>query len=386
MKFRDEISESLTLKFAQAANARKKKGERIISLGLGEPDFNTPTEIIDATVKTLKNKQSKYSAPLGVLSLRTRISEKLKSENKINASADNIVITPGAKQALQIALMALLEPDDEIVMIMPAYVSYIPQVLIAEPTAKVKYLDLNKDDHSLDINSLKNIVTEKTKAIIINTPHNPTGAVLKKKQLEELFKIAEKHNSFIISDEVYEKLTFNGAEHFSIGALEAVPQKVITVNGYSKSHAMTGWRIGYACFSNELKTRILKIQQHINTNTCTFIQEALGEVLPIDTSYLVEYNKTLEYRIDIYNNFINRVHRIKGVLPKGSFFAFLNISELGMDSNTFASRLIEETGVAVTPGIAFGNKWDDHIRVSLAVDDKTLEEAFQLIEKFISKL
>ncbi|MFC2152093.1 pyridoxal phosphate-dependent aminotransferase [Bacteroidota bacterium] len=386
MEFNPKISESLTLKFAQAAAERKKRGEKIISLGLGEPDFNTPKEIVDATVKVLKSKQSKYSAPLGVQILRDKIAEKLHLENNIKATSENIIVTPGAKQALQIILMALLEPNDEVVMIMPAYVSYVPQVLISEPTAKIKYVDLNKEDHSLDIELLSEIVSDKTKAIIINTPQNPAGAVLKKDELEKLFILAKRNNSFIISDEVYEKLVFNGASHFSIGAFEEVPDRVITINGFSKSHAMTGWRLGYACFPEELKTKVLKIQQHINTNTCTFIQEALGEVLPIDSSYLVRYNEILEKRVQLYKEFLDRVSKINGVLPNGSFFAFLNISELNIDSNTFASQLIDKTGVAVTPGIAFGENWDDHIRISLAVDNRTLEEAFYLIEDFISKL
>lgn len=386
MKFRKEIGESLTLKFAQAAGARKARGEKIISLGLGEPDFSTPKEIIEATVKVLNSKQSKYSSPLGFPSLKTKISEKFKSENNINVNSENIVVTPGAKQALQIILMAILEPDDEVVMIMPAYVSYVPQVLIAEPTAKIKYVDLNKEDHSLDLKFLSEIISEKTKAIILNTPHNPTGVVLSREELSKLYNIAKKYNSYIISDEVYEKLIYNGVKHVSIGSFEEKPERVVTINGFSKSHAMTGWRVGYACFPEELKTKVLKIQQHINTNTCTFIQEALGEVLPIDSSYLVKYNELLEKRVQLYKRFIDKVPKIKGVLPNGSFFAFMNISELKIDSNTFASKLINETGVAVTPGIAFGENWDDHIRISFAVNNEILDEAFQLIENFVLKL
>jgi aspartate aminotransferase len=383
MRFREEIGESLTLKFAQSVSDRKARGEKIISLGLGEPDFNTPKEIIDATINVLNSRQSCYSAPLGVYALREKIAEKFKIENNINANAENIIITPGAKQALQIMLMALLEPYDEVVMIMPAYVSYIPQVFIAEPSANIKYVDLNKENHSIDFESLRKLINPKTKVIIINTPHNPTGVVLRKEELVKLLILAQKNNCYVISDEVYEKFVFNESIHYSIGSFESVPKNVITINSFSKSHAMTGWRLGYACFPKDLKTKVLKIQQHINTNTCTFIQEALVEALPIDSSYLLKYNKLLEERVQLYNNLIKRVVNIKGVLPNGSFFAFMNISELNMDSNTFASKLIEDTGVAVTPGIAFGKNWDDHIRISLAVNNKTLVEAFQLVESFI---
>jgi aspartate aminotransferase len=386
MHFRKEIGQSLTLKFAQVVAEKRKKGEKIISLGLGEPDFNTPKEIVDSTIEILKSKQSMYSSPLGIIKLREKIVEKLKKENNIVTDINNILVTPGAKQALLIILMALLEPEDEVIVIMPSYVSYIPQILIAEPNARIKYVDIDKTDHNLNIDALKNKITYKTKAIVINTPLNPTGKVFKKNELKQLFDVASQNNIYIISDEVYEKLIFSNVTHFSIGSLESIPQNIITINGFSKSHAMTGWRVGYACFPEHLSKKILKLQQHINTNTCTFIQEALGEVLPIDELYIKEYTAKLKLRSEMYDAFLKKNRRLNGVLPEGSFFAFLNISDLKMDSNTFASELLERTGVATTPGIAFGENWDDHVRISLAVDSKILEEAFNLISNFINNL
>src|SRR5690625_4839869 len=254
MKFREEIKESLTLKFAETATQRRKANLPIISLGLGEPEFRTPKEIIDATINVLERKNSNYSSPLGVFSLKEKLADRLKKENKINCVADNIIVTPGAKQALQLIAMTLLKPGDEAIVIKASFVSFIPQLLIAEPSCKVIEIDVSKEDFTLDINEIKKSISSKTKLLILNTPNNPAGYTLDNATLKAIYNLAVKHDFYIISDEVYEKLIYGGTEHFSIGSLETEPTNVITINGFSKSHAMTGWRIGYACFPLHLKT------------------------------------------------------------------------------------------------------------------------------------
>lgn len=383
MEFRKEIGESLTLKFAEAANERRNKGEKIISLGLGEPEFNIPPEVVEKTVHVLNTKKSGYSAPLGLPKLRELLAHKFQNENQIPAQPKNIIITPGTKQALQFILMSILEPQDEIIVLMPSFVSFIPQVYIAEPNAKVVEVDINKQDFSIPIEELKSKITNKTKAILINTPNNPAGYIFSEDQLKELYQIAIAQDIFIISDEIYEKLVFGGQKHFSIGSLEAEVSNVITIGGFSKSLAMTGWRVGYACFPKKLSAKLLKLQQHISTNTCTFIQEGLIEALPlIDYSYLSDYNQKLKKRVEKLQDMVSQNPNLYLVEPQGSFFAFLNISELGMDSNTFCSRLITETGVALTPGLAFGKQWDDHVRISLATEDSFIDEGIALIDNF----
>lgn len=386
MKINSQIKESSTLKFAQAARERIVKGEKIISLGLGEPEFDVPNEIVEATRKVLATKKSGYSTPTGLPQLRKKIANKLLVENGIHCTENNIIVTAGAKQAFQIVVSAILRPKDEVIILHPSFVSFVPQVLIAEPDCKVIKIDIDKKDFSLPLRKIENAITSKTKLLIVNSPNNPAGYMLTELELTFLYKLSKKHAFYLISDEIYEKLRFGNQQHFSPGSLETLPKNVITINGFSKSHAMTGWRLGYACFPQELFTDIQKLQMHTNTNTCTFIQEGVANGFDADMSYLDSYNDKLKTRIVWYQEMLERTPQVSGVLPEGGFFAFLNISKTGLDSNTFAGRLIEETGVATTPGLAFGENWDDHIRISFATDDDIVKEGLALIEKFIKNL
>lgn len=382
MFFRDEIGESLTLKFAESARVRREKGLPIISLGLGEPDFDTPTEIVDATIAALRNGTSRYSSPLGLMPLREQIATKLVDENSIPASASNILVAAGAKQAFQIVLMAMLEPEDEVIIVEPAFVSFIPQVLLAEPTCIVHTVNVDSS-FSLPMDELEAKITSRTRAIILNTPNNPAGYVLAEPQLRKLLKLAEAHDCFIISDEVYEKLVYDDQTHFSIGSLEASVKRVVTINGYSKSHAMTGWRLGYACYPQGLNSKIVKIQQHMNTNTCTFVQSAMASAGgSVDMSYLESYCALLKLRRDRVMAVVDSCENLSLFAPASGFFAFVNIGATGLDSNQFCGQLLEETGVATTPGIAFGKSWDNHIRLSYATKDEVLDEGLSKLKQF----
>ena len=384
MKFREEVSESLTLKFAESAARRREQGLPIISLGLGEPDFDTPKQIIDAAKNVLDQGTSKYSSPLGLMDLRKNLASKFIKDNGIACSAENILVAAGAKQAFQIIAMALLEPGDEVIVVTPAFVSFIPQLLIAEPECQVKTLEVKSADFSFPVDKLSRMVTDNTKLIVINSPNNPAGYVLTEQEVRDIYQIAERHDCYLVSDEIYEKLNFSTHAHFSAGSLESEPLRVITINGYSKSHAMTGWRVGYACFPKQLSSRILKIQQHMNTNTCTFIQKALVDAAEVNESYLDEYRKVLAERCDIVVDWESSVHEINLCAPRAGFFAFFDISNLGMSSNEFCGSVIESVGVAMTPGIAFGQAWDTHVRLSFAVPEDTLKEGLRLISSFIS--
>ena len=383
MYFRKEIGESLTLKFAESAGKRREQGLPIISLGLGEPDFDTPRELIDATIQQLQSGNSSYSSPLGLPKLREQIAARLSTENLIPAQAKNILVAAGAKQAFQIVLMAMLQPGDEVIVIEPAFVSFIPQIYLAEPDCVVHTVDVNPENFELPLENIKNILSEKTKAIVINTPNNPAGYVLSEGQLRELFELAVANDCYIISDEVYEKLVFDGQSHFSIGSVETEISQVITINGYSKSHAMTGWRLGYACYPSALNSKILKIQQHMNTNTCTFVQAAMVSVgSNLDMSFLQLYCEKLKVRRDRVAEFIDGCENLNLVAPSSGFFAFIDISQTGLTSNEFCGSLMESTGVATTPGIAFGKNWDDHIRLSYATEDSILDEGLSGLKEF----
>jgi len=244
-------------------------------------------------------------------------------------------------------------------------------------------IDVNKQDFTVPVNEIAGLVTAKTKLIILNTPNNPVGYILSQIQLQQIFELAEKHGFFILADEIYEKLVFSGIPHFSIGSLEHKINRVFTVNGFSKSHAMTGWRLGYLSFPETFASNILKLQQHMHTNTCTFIQVAMNKAFDSGKEVLTEYNFQLAGRAELVAEKITGMDKLSLVKPIAGFFAFINISATGMDSNTFCSRLIETTGVATTPGIAFGTNWNDHVRLSFATSEKLLNEGLRLLKEFV---
>jgi len=384
--FREEINQSLTLQFAEAAGKRRAAGLPIVSLGLGEPDFDTPPEFVEAVTSVLTSGNSKYSSPNGVQGLREKVAQKLQLDNSIPAEPANVVVCAGAKPALSLALMAMLEPGDEVVLLSPSFVSFMPQVLLAEPTVIVKNVSVDADSMSVDMKQLRAAVGPKTKAIIINTPNNPAGFALDQHELESIFTIAEEVDSYIISDEVYEKLTFTENAHVSIGSFEQSVKRVITINGFSKSHALTGWRLGYACIPSKLMSRVTKIQQHMYTNTCTFVQQAAVQAWDFKCKHLDDYRNLLKGRVEQITAWIDTVPELTYIPPRSGFFAFISIKSLGITSNEFCSGLLSQTGVATTPGLAFGTEWDDHFRVSFAVSNADLQKGLASISEYVGSL
>lgn len=382
MHFRQEIGASLTLQFAEAANERRAQGQPILSLGLGEPDFDTPAPIIEAVQKVLSQGNSRYGGALGVAPLREHIALKLRKDNGIDCPASSIMVTAGAKQALSMVLMAMLEPADEVIVVSPCFVSFVPQIYLAEPSAKVHTVYVDKASHALPLDAIEAAINSKTRAILINSPNNPAGYVSGADELKKLYELAARNNVYLISDEVYEKLVLGDARHISPGSFESAPEHVVTINGFSKSHALTGWRVGYCTLPDAIKGRTIKIQQHMNTNTCTFIQQALAESWDPDLAFLDDYRHKLEHRLDLIATWLKGNSTLKAALPKAGFFVFVDVSATGMNSNEFCAGLLRETGVATTPGLAFGEDWDDHFRLSFAVPDEVLSEALEKIASF----
>jgi len=380
--FGKEITDSLTLKFAEVARRLSREGVKIISLGLGEPDFPTPDHIIKATYQAMLSGFTRYSNPMGLFELRKIIADSLISNNNIQTKLDNILITPGAKQAILFALMSILEPGDEIINITPSYVSYNPCIKIAEPKSHIIEIPLNKKDLSMPIEKIKKAITPKTKAILLNSPNNPTGKIFSYEEIETIVNIAKKYKIFIISDEIYNLLNYSGEKTISPASFQGVEDLVITINGFSKAYSMTGWRIGYAVFPKKLREKFFKLQQHINTNTCTFVQKGAIEAINGDKSHIMIYNDKLKERAMAIYNVLKSQNVVSSVLPKGGLFAFLNISKSGINSNDFAANLIEEEHVATTPGIAFGKDWDDYVRISLTTNKEDIYLGIKLICEF----
>ena len=386
MKIDPDIRKTVSLEFSKLASEKNKRGEKIISLGLGEPGFETPLPIIEATYDALKNGYTKYSNPLGLIELRELIRDKLLKENQIKASIDNIIVTPGAKQALSLALMALLEPYDEVINFTPCYVSYVPQIKIAEPTAVIRNIDLKRDDFSLDWVQLEENICNKTKLIILNFPHNPTGKMLSKQDIKQLVQIVEKYGLYVISDEIYEMLNLSDIPNYSIGAIESIKEKVVTINGFSKAFAMTGWRIGYLVADTDTVKIVSMIQQHTNTNTCTFVQKGACAAFALNKDFIDTYKMELSEKVSFMVDVLGTDKGLQLNPPQGGLFAFLNISNTNMSSDTFSSKLLMEEGVATTPGIVFGKNWDDHIRISLATEKDEFKKGIKLVNQFAKEV
>lgn len=381
MHFEKEVGESLTYKFAQAAGEMRAQGKEIISLGLGEPDFQTPDYVVKATIEALENGFTHYSATQGWPELRALIAKDCNKSYGSDYTAEHVIVTPGIKSAVYFALAAILEPQDEIILISPYYVSYPAMVKLAEPSARIVKVALDKD-FALDIKALKSAFSKKTKAILINTPNNPTGMILSREEIQLIVGLAIENDAYIISDEVYEKLIYRGHEHISFGSFPEIRERTIVCNGYSKSHAMTGWRLGYAVGTSHVISKMNKIQQHVNTNTCTFIQKGACSIYKNEPVHLASYVKELEERIGYFDTELNKLEYISAIRPKAGFFYFVNIALTGADSNTFCADLLKKTGIASTPGIAFGPEWDSYVRFSIAVPKATLERAVGLLKEY----
>ena len=381
MHFEKEVGESLTYIFAQAAGEMRAQGKEIISLGLGEPDFKTPDYVVEATMKAMQDGFTHYSATQGWPELRKLIAGDCNKSYGSDYSMNDVIVTPGIKSAVYFALAAILEPQDEIILISPYYVSYPAMVKLSEPTAKIINVTLSRD-FTLDAEKLKKAFTKKTKAILVNTPNNPTGMVLSKDEVELVVRLAVENDAYIISDEVYEKLVYKDYVHTSFAIYGEIRDRLIVCNGYSKSHAMTGWRLGYAIGAHDVIAKMNKLQQHINTNTCTFIQVGACSIYRNDPVHIRPYVEELENRIRYFDSELNKLNYIAGIKPKAGFFYFVDISATGVDSNTFCADLLKKTGIASTPGIAFGPEWDGYVRFSIAVPMATLERAVRLLNDY----
>lgn len=382
-----QIQDSLELRFSGLACRMNARGEKIISLGLGEPDFPTPKEIIEAANNAMLSGMTRYSNPMGLPDLREAICNKLLHDNKIAVLLQNVIVTTGAKMALSLALGALIEPRDEVINILPCYPSYIPQILIAEPQAVIRNIDMKRDDFSLDLALLEKILNPKVKAVILNYPHNPTGKMLTEDEWSALTDLLLRHNCWIISDEIYEKLSFTEIAHFSPASVLALAPRTITINGFSKAFSMTGWRIGYMVAPDSIMKKICLLQQHMNTNVAPFIQAAAKTALSLPKEYLNFFKTKLASNAKLLEECVSFAPSCFRLYPcSGGLFAFMDISQTGLTSDEFSSGLLERYSVAVTPGINFGPAWDDHVRVSLCADTDVFATGMQRIKDFAGSM
>jgi aspartate aminotransferase len=366
----EQVEESATLRIADLTNELKKQGKDILSFSLGEPDFDTPAHIIAAAKKALDTGKTHYAPSLGIPELRDAIATKLKKENGLDVNGKDVIVTPGAKHAVFETCFSLLEEGDEAILLEPAWVSY--DACIKMCGAKTVWVKSNEDGSIPD--DLSKYVNKKTKLIFINSPNNPSGAVLGMKDIKMVADIAKDKGIYVLSDEIYEKIIY-GVKHFSIGSM--IPDKTITINGFSKAYAMAGWRIGYVTAPKPVFGDMVKVQQHTISSPTTFVQYGALEALTGPQDCVEDMRKHFEERRAVVIKGFNEMG-LKCPTPNGAFYAYPKIDG---NSEAIAEKLLE-AGVGLTPGSAFGPGSNDHLRMSYASSMESIQKGLERMKKF----
>ncbi len=385
------ISPSITLAISAKAKQMKEEGIDVISFGVGEPDFDTPANIKNAAIEAIKQGHTKYTPASGLPQLKKAICAKLKSDNNLDYGPENIIVSNGAKHSLYNIFQAICNPEDEVIIPAPYWVSFPEMVKMADANPVIVNCT-EENEFKITTGDLLNAITSKTKAMILNSPSNPTGSIYTRAELEEIARIAVEHNIFVITDEVYEKLVYDGEEHISIASLnEKIKDLTITVNAMSKCYAMTGWRIGYTASHETIAKAMNSMQSHATSNPNSIAQHASIEGLTGDQSSVEEMRLAFDER---RKYMVRRVNEIKGlscIVPKGAFYIMMNIKQLigttvkgtTIDgSMDFSELLLEHANVAVVPGIAFGV--DEFVRLSYANSLENIEEALNRIDNLLN--
>ena len=377
------ISKSLTLEITARAKKLKQDGFDVINFAAGEPDFQTPDFINNAAIDAIRHGFTKYTPSTGTLELKEAISAKFKEDNQLDYQPKQIVVSCGAKHSLYNIFQAMVEKNDEVIIISPFWVSYPEMVKLADATPKILMTN-PENNFKINISQLKKSITAKTKAIIINSPSNPTGVVYNKAELQEIADICVSSKISIISDEIYENLIYDNEKHISIGSLgKDILSLTITVNGTSKAFSMTGWRIGYLGAPDEIIAAIAKIQSHSTSNPTSISQKAAYAALHIKNDWTKKTCLEFQERRNYMCERLNAIEQISLVKPQGAFYVFCNISKTGLDSVSFAEKLLEDKSVAVIPGEAFG--WNDYIRLSFATNIENIEKGIKRLQEWVKQ-
>lgn len=385
-----QISSSVTLAITAKANKMKEEGIDVVSFGAGEPDFNTPLNIQNAAIEAIKKGKTKYTPSSGINELKKAICQKLKSENNLDYNTSQIVISNGAKHSLFNAFFAICNPGDEVIVPVPYWVSY-PELIKLVDAIPVYVETKEENSFKLTIEDLEKAITNKTKAIILNSPNNPTGTVYTLEELKMIANIAVERDLIIISDEIYEKLIYDGINHISIASLnDEIKKRTIVVNGMSKAYSMTGWRIGYTASEENIAKIMSNVQSHATSNPNSIAQYASVEALTGPQDEIEKMRKEFELR---RNYMVDKINSIKGIScnrPQGAFYVMVNISNVKnrkikeyeiKNSVDFCNALLEKEKVAAIPGIAFGA--DDYIRLSYATSMDNIIEGLNRLENFL---
>ena len=393
------IPPSITLAISAKVKEMKAAGKEVIAFGAGEPDFNTPQQITDAAIASLKGGATRYMPSSGTPEAREAIAKKLTQENAIECTANHISINAGAKMSINLALLAIINPGvgEEVIVPTPAWVSYKPMIELAGGTM-ISVPTKVGADFKCTSKELEAAITSKTKAILINTPSNPCGTMYNPDEIKSIASMLKKYpNIYIISDEIYERLIYSEVKHLSLGSISEIADRVITINGLSKAFAMTGWRIGYACApgnNGAIAKAMNTLQSQINTSITSFCFAAIPVALEMKDE-VEEMRQTFSARAKLMNELISAWPNVHCATSIGAFYAFPKISyyfgnksPAGTyieDAVSFANALLNETNVAVVPGNDFGGPGGEHIRLSFACSEKQITEGVNRIGEWLSK-
>lgn len=384
-----QLTPSATLATAAKAQRLKDQGIDVISLTLGEPDFHTPKHIQQAAIQAITDGvASFYTASTGMKQLKQGILDRTKADIGVAYELDEVVVTHGAKFGLYSLFQALLDPEDEVIIPAPYWVSYVEQVKLAEGVAK-KLVPQSAHQFKVTLAELEKLTSEKTKALVLTSPSNPTGAVYTKEELKEIGQWAVRHNIYIIADEIYGKLVYNGMVFHSLASLgEQIKKQILLINGVSKAYSMTGWRIGYVLGDQEIIAGIGAVASQATSNPATVSQYAALEALTGPQDKVEEMRLAFEERLNVIYPLVKALPGVKLTKPEGAFYLFPDVKETVAlcgysDTESFVDALLEEAHVAVVAGAGFGAP--DHIRLSYATDLETLKEAVKRMQYFIEK-
>jgi aspartate aminotransferase len=376
-----QVTPSLTLAIAAKAKAMKAEGVDICSFSAGEPDFDTPAHIKAAAAKALDEGKTKYGPAAGEPKLREAIARKLKVDNGLDYKAENVIVTNGGKHSLYNLMVALIDPGDEVIIPAPYWLSYPEMVTIVGGVSVIVPTDASTG-YKITPEQLRKAITPKTKLFVLNSPSNPTGMVYTPEEIKALAEVVVDADIYVVSDEIYEKILYDGAEHISIGSLgKEIFDRTLISNGFAKAYSMTGWRLGYLAGPVDIIKAASSIQGHSTSNVCTFAQYGAIAALESSQDCVEEMRQAFAKRRQVMLDRLNAIPGLSCPKPDGAFYLFPDISKTGLKSLEFCDALIEEHQVAVIPGIAFGA--DSNIRLSYATDMATIEKGMDRLEKFV---
>jgi aspartate aminotransferase len=378
------LTPSLTLSIDSKAKAMKAEGIDVCGFGAGEPDFDTPEHIKAAAMASLDGGFTKYTPSSGTPELRQAISDKFKADNGLEYKPSQVVVSNGAKHSCYNAILATCQPGDEVIIPAPYWLSY-PEMVRLAGAEPVFVPTKEENGYKMTAEEFQDAMTPRTKMVIINSPGNPTGSVYTREELEALVEVAIEEEILILSDEIYEKLTYDGAQHVSVASLSQDAYNLtITINGFSKAYAMTGWRLGYLGAPEPIAKAIDAIQSHSTSNPCSFAQMGALAALRGDQAPVEDMRAEFDLRRQYMVGRMKSIPRITVVEPKGAFYVLANISQLGLNSANFAERLLSKHHVAVVPGVAFGD--DRTIRLSYATSLDIIKKGIDRLEEFCRTL